>query len=108
MPEGPHVTTVVAVAGKEDEQSLATRARHEAVWVHRPLARADDPAPLLAAIQALPPRAGEGFVWIGAEARVARAVREHLATARGHPLAWMRASGYWRKGVADAKDQLDD
>lgn len=107
MPEGARVTTVIAVANKDDEQSFATRARHEAVWVHRPLARADDPAPLLTAIEALPYPDGDGFVWVGAEARVARAVRDHL-TARGHPLGWMKASGYWRKGVADAKDQLDD
>jgi NADPH-dependent ferric siderophore reductase len=107
MPDGAHVTTVIAVADKADAQSFATRAQHAAVWVQRPLARADDPAPLLAAIDALPRRAGDGFVWVGAEARVARAVRDYL-TARGHPLAWMRASGYWCKGVADAKDQLDD
>ena len=48
---------------------------------------------------------GNGFVWIAAEARVARAVRDYLVNTRGHPLHWTKAAGYWLKGVADAVNQ---
>lgn len=108
LPAGCHVISVVTVAAKDDEQSFRTKALHHAVWVHRPLDRADDPEPLLAALQDIPLPQGDGFVWAAAEARVARAVRDHLVQTRGHPLAWMKAAGYWRKGVADAHEKLED
>ncbi|MAQ36525.1 MAG: hypothetical protein CMO21_04750 [Thioclava sp.] len=45
------------------------------------------------------------FVWIAAEASVARALRDDLI-ARGHPKEWLKAAGYWIAGQADgsAKD----
>ncbi|HMR30567.1 MAG TPA: siderophore-interacting protein [Geminicoccaceae bacterium] len=106
LPEGTAVVSVVAVTDEREQQAFATRARHEAIWVHRPLDRADDPAPLLAALRGIALPAGDGFVWIAAEARVARAVRDELVGSRGHPMAWTKAAGYWRKGVADAHDKL--
>ena len=58
LPAGVNVTTIVAVAGPEEEQSLETVARHEAIWVHRPLDEASDPAPLLAALARFVPPDG--------------------------------------------------
>lgn len=107
LPAGAHVTSVVAVTDSKEEQSFTTAARHEAIWVHRPSDRADDPAPLLAALQARPLPKGDGFLWIAAEARVARAVREYLVNVCGHPLAWTKAAGYWLKGIADAHEKLE-
>lgn len=106
MPEGTRVITVAAVADVTEEQPFATAARHEVVWVHRPLARADDPAPVLAALEGLGLPAGDGFVWVAAEARVARAVRDHMQRVRSHPREWINAAGYWLKGVADAHEKL--
>ena len=107
-PAGVRIMTVAAVADAAEEQRFETKARHEAIWVHRPLDRANDPAPLLDAVRALTLPEGDGFVWIAAEARVARALRDHIVGERGHPLAWTKASGYWLKGVADAHDKLED
>ena len=76
--------------------------------MHRPLARADDPAPVLAALRGIELPEGDGFVWIAAEAGVARAVRDEIVQGHGHPLAWTKAAGYWRKGVADAHEKLQD
>src|SRR5262249_39432221 len=50
MREGTVVTSVVAVAAAAEEQRFTTRAQHAAIWAHRPIERADDPAPLLAAL----------------------------------------------------------
>ena len=105
---GARVISVASVTGAQEEQRFPTQARHEAIWVHRPLDQAEDPAPLLSAVKALALPQGDGFVWIAAEARVARALREHLVRERGHPLGWMRASGYWLKGVADAHEKLEE
>lgn len=108
LPSGARVTSVVAVTSTNEEQTFKTGAAHDALWVHRPLDRADDPVPLLSALQTLNLPEGDGFVWIAAEARVARAVRDDLVTSRGHPLTWTKAAGYWRKGVADAHVKLED
>jgi NADPH-dependent ferric siderophore reductase len=106
LPAGTTVTSLVTVPGPQDEQSFATCADHTALWVHRPVEQADDPDPVLAALAkiALPP--GDGFVWTAAEARVARAIREHIL-GRGHPLAWTQTRGYWVKGQADATEHFD-
>lgn len=49
---------------------------------------------------------GDGFVWAAAEAGVARAVRGH-AGSLGHLAAWIKASGYWKKGVADTHEKVE-
>jgi NADPH-dependent ferric siderophore reductase len=107
-PANARIISVAAVVNAGEEQSFATRARHEAIWVHRPLERADDPAPLLSAVRALKLPEGDGFIWIAAEACVARALRGYLVQERAHPPAWSRAAGYWLKGVADAHEKLEE
>lgn len=99
--EGDSVTSLIAVPGPEDEQSITTTARHRAIWVHR--AGPADPAPLIAALAGLP-LAPSTFVWIAAEAGVARALRDDLLD-RGHRPGWMKVAGYWVKGEADAADK---
>lgn len=107
-PMGARITTIVAVTGPEEEQVIATRADHRAIWVHRPAADAADPEPLLTALAGLEWPEGEGFVWIAAEAGAARALRGHLLDVRNHPRQWHRASGYWLDGTADSHVALDD
>ena len=107
LPATVPVTTIVAVDGPAEEQRFETEASHAAVWVHRPATQADDPAPLIHALGALTPPAGDGFVWIAGEARMARGVRSYVAETMNHPVAWMKASGYWRKGTADIHDPIE-
>ena len=106
LPAGARVISLVAVPGRSDEQTFVTSADHQALWVHRPSGRADDPEPVLRGLETLQLPQGDGFVWIAAEARVARAARQFLVERRGHPLPWLKASGYWVRGVADASDKL--
>ena len=46
---GAKAIVVAAVAGPEEEQTFDSRANVTTIWVRRPLSRAEDPAPLLAA-----------------------------------------------------------
>jgi NADPH-dependent ferric siderophore reductase len=108
LPMGTPVTSVVSVTGPEEEQQFATRANHRAVWAHRPAAQANDPTPLLKALENYTRPAGEGFIWVAAEGGVARALRKHIVEVWRHPTPWLKASGYWAAGKADASEkQLD-
>lgn len=94
------VTSLVAVSTAADEQRFLTKAQHVAHWVHRPLAQASDPTPVLQALAEvqIPDHC---FCWVAAEANVARAVRDALID-RGVPRNWIKAAGYWISGEADA------
>ena len=107
-PEGVKIISLGAVAGPGEEQVFETTAEHTAYWVNRPAALADDPEPVLAALAEIQFPAGDGFVWVAAEARVAKAVRAVIEVDRFHPRQWTKASGYWLKGAADAHDELGD
>lgn len=97
---GTGVTTVIAVPGSEDRQVFITGAAHVAHWVHRPMDRADDATEILAVLKNIDISKGT-FIWVGAEARVARAVRRYLVEERAIQAQWIKASGYWVKGQAD-------
>lgn len=101
LPAQASVTTVVVVPNGEDEQVFTTSARHSAYWVHRPMDAADQAQDILKTLDSLTIEDGT-FVWVGAEARVAKAVRQYLLENRKVPLQWIKASGYWVKGQADA------
>ena len=104
---GTRIAALIAVPGPEDEQDFATAADLSCRWVHRPAAQAADPAPLLAALGA-PEGSPAGFVWIAAEAGVARALRSEFRDRRGHPAGWLQARGYWVAGKADASESFED
>ncbi len=97
LPAQADVTTLVAVPGVEDQQEFATAAAHDAYWVHRPTELADQAQAIVAALGHVPIEVGT-FVWVGAEAHVASAVRHYLLEVRCVPVQWVRASGYWIMG----------
>lgn len=103
---GVPVITLGLVNGAADEQVFATRADWTGHWVHR--TGADGAAALIDALKALTLPAGEGFVWIAAETGVAKTLRAHVLDTLGHPREWLKASGYWTKGLADAADKSLD
>ncbi len=98
MAAGMPVTSIVAVPGAADRQVIATSADHHATWVHR--TDPTDATGLLAALQRVDLKP-QTFVWIAAEADVARRLRDAVL-ARGLPPEWLRAAGYWLAGEADA------
>ena len=101
------VTTIVAVASLEEAQTFDTRAAWTPVWCVRD-GMADDLALIRAIVEARDPPAGEGFVWIAAEAGVARALRTYMIEDRQHPRHWIKAAGYWTHGKADPHMSIED
>ncbi|SOB99323.1 siderophore-interacting protein [Rhodobacter maris] len=101
MAPGTPVTSLVAVEGPAEEQRIRTAAAHVGLWVHR--TDPTDAAGLCAALARIPLSEGT-FVWIAAEAGVAKALRAAL-TDRGHPASWLKAAGYWVAGEADRSEK---
>ena len=104
---GVPVTTIVVVDGPEEAQASETRADWRPVWLFRSEAGGDDAGRLLDAVRRWAPPPGDGYVWIGAEAPAARALKTHILEERGHPKAWLKASGYWVQGRAGESEKLD-
>ena len=107
LAEGVGAITLVAVNGPDEQQAFNTRADHQAIWIHRCPDDATNAQPIVEALKRIELPPGEGFVWIAAEAKVARAARDHVVNIRRHPVQWLRASGYWIEGQADAYERLE-
>lgn len=106
LPAGVKVITLTAIPDEADRQVIETKAQHEEHWVIRPEEEATNPASLLAALAKIQlPKEGNGFIWIAAEAQVARALRSYAQDELNHPPQWMKAAGYWTKGLADTPDK---
>ena len=94
--------SVVAVATPFTREQLhATQVIDEA-WI------VDEPATLLDVVRALDLPEGKGFVWIAAEAQVARTLKQHFLKERGHPAQHLKAAGYWVRGDAGGSDKALD
>lgn len=103
---GVPVTTLVLLDSADDAQAITTKADWAPQWLTRDQSEGDDAARLLAALRAIDWPQGEGYVWIAAEAGVAKALRQHVLEERGHNPQWMRAAGYWMKGEAGANEKF--
>jgi NADPH-dependent ferric siderophore reductase len=88
-------------------QHFDTKAAWAPRWIARD-ASSDDSSLLRTALadHALPQ--GDGFVWIAAEASVARDIRSCIVDELGHPRQWTKAAGYWKRGHADAHEKIED
>ncbi|MBK3745617.1 siderophore-interacting protein [Paraburkholderia aspalathi] len=101
------VTSITTVAGAREEQIFETPAKLDTIWLHRPLSNATDASMIIRALDKIVIEP-ETFIWIAAEASVARAVRNYLVEKRQYPLVWIKAAGYWAHGKADAHEKIED
>lgn len=99
------VTTIVGIPDARDEQLFQTKANLTTHWVHR--TDPTDAEAMLAALRGLVIEPGT-FIWLAAEGSVVKAIRAYLLNERHHPQQWLRASGYWVAGKADATEKFDD
>jgi NADPH-dependent ferric siderophore reductase len=95
------------VDGPEEIQDFSTRADWRPLWVFRSGQQVDDAMLLRDALATWRPSQGDGYVWIAAEARTARSLRDYMLEERSHPKAWLKAAGYWVRGEAGATEKLE-
>ncbi|WP_338927120.1 siderophore-interacting protein (plasmid) [Mycetohabitans endofungorum] len=106
LPADTRVVTVIEVADAASRIDLKTRAQLHAVWRYRDCAGPGGGA-LLRAVQDTDLPCGDGYVWVAAEAGIARAVRQYLVEERGVPKSRIRAASYWRRGSAAVHEAID-
>lgn len=100
LPAGKRVIALIEVAGRTEEQEIATAADLSLTWLHRhPADRGA--SPLDQAIRSVAIPAGPGFVSVAGEANDVLSIRRYLLRERGFPQEWTRFSGHWKRGVVD-------
>jgi NADPH-dependent ferric siderophore reductase len=103
-----HAFVVAEVAGPSDEQILESRARVSTTWVHRGARGAGDSILLDDAVRRLRLPSGDGYAWAACESTVAKRLRSILVDELGLPKAWVKAAGYWRRGVENIHERFED
>ena len=101
MPAGRAVRAVIEVPDEREEQPLGTEAGAEVTWLHRP-----DGAPsrLLQAVRSISfTGARDILVWAGAEAAIARAIRNEMRRVRALPAARCQVLNYWKLGQPEGR-----
>jgi NADPH-dependent ferric siderophore reductase len=106
MRAGVPVVSIACVDAAEEVQSFRTAADWTGEWLLRDRDGPDDAETARRAIDRLIPATGDGFVWIAGESQFARTLRAHLAERHGHPLPWMKAAGYWKRGEEGRHEPL--
>jgi NADPH-dependent ferric siderophore reductase len=101
------VTTAVVVKGPDEVQHFETQADWRPLWVFRTGQYVDDATILRDALRTWRAPKGDGYVWIAAEARTARVLRDYMLEERGHQKAWLKAAGYWVRGHAGAAKKFE-
>lgn len=99
---------ILEVADAREQQPLPGNGGTDVRWLHRDGMAPGDGTLLADAVSTLTLPDGEGYVWIACESLTAKRLREIFLTQHGHPRGWLKASGYWKKGVANAHDEHDD
>ncbi len=101
---GVPVAVVAVMDSASDRFDLPAREGLTVTWINR--SEGDEAGQVNAALSL--PGSGEGYVFIAAEAEVARAIRTHVIETLGHPRQWVKASGYWIKGQSGSDKNIDD
>ena len=110
LPATARGLVLIEVEGAANEFPLNTPSGVELRWIHR---RADDGAladygtALVAAVQALPPRAGAVEVFAHGEREAMKELRRILHTEWGLDRRSMSLSAYWAKGRSEDRFQAE-
>jgi NADPH-dependent ferric siderophore reductase len=101
MPLDRQARALIETADTADRQPLPSRPQLRVDWLQRDPAATAGQGTLERALHDLPTGAGDTFYWIAAESARVRAMRQWLDQ-QGVPKDWIRATGYWKAGPADA------
>jgi NADPH-dependent ferric siderophore reductase len=96
---GTSRAVVMLMGDAGDRRALASKAQLDVRWV-------ETAEELVAAVQAMPVPAGEGFAWAAGEAATMARLRAVLANDKGMPKEAMRIAAYWKQGASNHHENL--
>ncbi len=105
--EGLAITSLVVTQNRADAQNFETRADWTPIWVAREDTDLPDETVLIEHLAHALPKTGRGFVWVAAEAMVARTLRTHLVETLGLDPRQIKAAGYWVAGAEGAHQPIE-
>ncbi|PHR61854.1 MAG: NADPH-dependent ferric siderophore reductase [Robiginitomaculum sp.] len=91
------VISLVVVDSELEKQTFVSKANWTGHWVFRDIDGQDDAENLSKLIASIIPSSGNGFVWIAAEAIVAKSLRAYMVDTQNFSINSVKASGYWVK-----------
>jgi NADPH-dependent ferric siderophore reductase len=104
LPATVRARAFIEVSDVAEHQPLESRARLEVTWLHSGAEPPGTTGQLELAVQAANFDMSNGQVWSAGESFMVRSVRTHLSVDRGVLDSAIDARGYWKLGVADARD----
>jgi len=105
---GVRAIVIAEVADAAEEQRFESNAKVDTIWLHRDGAEPGTTDLLLKTVGALTMPLGDGYVWVAAEAKTAKAMRRHLVDERGLRKDWIKAAAYWRHGDVAVHETYND
>lgn len=99
------VTAIVSIPQSTDKQSFDTQASFSGHWLSREQGERTDI--VMECLRALTIEPGT-FIWVAGETSMVRTVRQYLLEECGISKEWIKASGYWKQGVAESSERFDD
>jgi NADPH-dependent ferric siderophore reductase len=108
LPSGTRAIVVGEVDGPADEIALPTSANATVTWAHRNGAAPGANDVLAKTLATLRMPAGDYHAWVACESLTAKALRRQLIADHGANPKWLRAAGYWRRGVVAVHEMHDE
>jgi NADPH-dependent ferric siderophore reductase len=107
LPAGARAVVVGEIDDRNDELAFKTQANATVTWAHRNGAAPGVSDVLAKTLATLKLPAGDYYAWVACESLIAKALRRQLIADHGANPKWMRAAGYWRRGVVAVHEVHD-
>jgi NADPH-dependent ferric siderophore reductase len=108
LPGTTRAWVVAEIDNESERQAFTTAANVDVIWVYRRGGTAGSADALLKVLRTVSVPTTQCFAWIAGESNVARRLRQFLVEERHIEKSWVKAAGYWRRGVVGAHDKIDD
>jgi NADPH-dependent ferric siderophore reductase len=107
LPGTTRAWVIAEIDNESERQTFDTSASVDVIWVYRRGRTPGSADALLKALRTMSVPTTGCFAWIAGESSVARQLRHFLVEERRIEESWVKAAGYWRRGVAGAHDRID-
>lgn len=104
LPATMRAEVIIEVLNADEEQPLTSPAQANITWLHRGNDTDLAGKLLIDAVRNVELPAGDGRVWVSAEASIMREVRKHLLEDRQLDRSLIRTQGYWKQGALNHTD----